>query len=68
MHSHYSDGQESPAYVAAACRREGLDFMALTDHGQYKPSLEAQQAFENVRLILKFIQVRRYIRRITMYI
>lgn len=53
MHSHYSDGQESPAYVAAACRREGLDFMALTDHGQYKPSLEAQQAFENVEIDLK---------------
>jgi hypothetical protein len=45
MHSSYSDGVESPGYVAAACRRIGLDFMALTDHRRYAPSLEAQQAF-----------------------
>jgi len=45
MHSSYSDGRESPAYVAGACRRVGFDFMALTDHRQYAPSLEAQQAY-----------------------
>ncbi|MBT3295147.1 MAG: hypothetical protein HN919_17075 [Verrucomicrobia bacterium] len=48
MHSSRSDGKESPAYVAAACRRIGLDFMALTDHRQYAPSLEAQQAFADI--------------------
>jgi hypothetical protein len=48
MHSHHSDGRESPAFVAASCRRIGLDFMALTDHGQYAPALEAQQAFAGV--------------------
>lgn len=53
MHSRYSDGVESPAYVAAACRRIGLDFMALTDHGQYAPSLEAQRAFESVAVDLR---------------
>lgn len=41
MHSFRSDGRESPCYVTAAARRIGLDFMALTDHGQYAPSLEA---------------------------
>jgi hypothetical protein len=46
MHSSYSDGVESPAYVAAACRSIGLDFMAVTDHGQYEPSLEAIRAFD----------------------
>lgn len=45
MHTHHSDGKESPAYVAASCRRIGLDFMAITDHRQYAPSLEAIQAF-----------------------
>ncbi len=45
MHSHYSDGFEAPAYVAACCRRIGLDFMALTDHARYAPSLEAMAAF-----------------------
>jgi hypothetical protein len=34
--------------VAAACRRIGLDFMALTDHRKYAPSLEAIAAFEGV--------------------
>jgi hypothetical protein len=48
MHSHYSDGKESPAYVAGACRRIGLDFMAVTDHRKYAPSLEAQAAYKGV--------------------
>ncbi len=45
MHSNYSDGFEAPAYVAACCRRIGLDFMAITDHARYAPSLEAIAAF-----------------------
>lgn len=48
LHSFHSDGKESPGFVAAACRRVGFDFMALTDHGQYAPSLEAQAAFADV--------------------
>lgn len=45
IHSSRSDGREPPAHVAAACRRIGLDFMAVTDHRLYEPSLEAQTAF-----------------------
>src|SRR5512143_326320 len=52
MHSQRADGKEAPAYVAGMCRRIGLDFMALTDHGQYLPSLEAIQAYEGVDLDL----------------
>ncbi|MFH1571197.1 MAG: hypothetical protein ABIL09_24625 [Gemmatimonadota bacterium] len=52
LHSHHSDGRESPAFVAASCRRIGLDFMALTDHGRYAPSIEAQDAFAGVDLDL----------------
>jgi len=48
LHSHHSDGRESPAHVAAACRRIGLDFMAVSDHRRYQPSLEAQAAFAEV--------------------
>lgn len=44
IHSKSSDGLETPAYVAASCRRIGLDFMALTDHHRYEPSLEAMAA------------------------
>jgi hypothetical protein len=48
MHSHYSDGVESPPYVAAMCRKIGLDFMAVTDHSRYFPSIEAIQAFQEL--------------------
>ena len=44
MHSNCSDGKETPEYVAATCRKNGFDFMALTDHRQYAPSLTAKQA------------------------
>jgi len=53
IHSYRSDGRESPAYVAGACRRMGLDFMAVTDHSLYTPSLEAQRAFAYVPHDLK---------------
>ena len=53
LHTHYSDGVESPAYVAAACRKIGMDFMAITDHGQYKPSLEAMRAFAGLEIDLR---------------
>ena len=48
MHTYYSDGKESPAYLAASCRKIGMDFIAITDHRQYAPSLEAISAFANV--------------------
>jgi len=53
LHSFCSDGKDSPGHVAAACRRIGLDFMALTDHHRYAPSLEGIAAFEGVRTDLR---------------
>ncbi len=53
MHTHRSDGVEAPAYAPGACRQIGLDFMAVTDHGQYQPSLEAIQAFADVNVDLR---------------
>lgn len=44
IHSSESDGKETPEFVMATCRRDGFDFMALTDHHQYAPSLVAQKA------------------------
>lgn len=44
-HSCRSDGQEAPAFVAATYRRAGFDFVSLTDHRRYAPSLEARAAF-----------------------
>ena len=52
IHSSRSDGREPPAYVAAACRRIGLDFTAVTDHRLYEPSLEAQAAFAGLPIDL----------------
>jgi hypothetical protein len=52
-HSNRSDGRESPPYVAASARRIGLDFVAVTDHRQYPPSLEAIAAFEDVPIDLR---------------
>ncbi len=41
IHSTGSDGLECPAFVAARYRQRGFDFIAVSDHGQYAPSLEA---------------------------
>lgn len=53
MHSNKSDGVESPAYVAGACRRAGLDFMALTDHRFYASSIEARTKYDGVPIDLR---------------
>ncbi len=47
MHSNCSDGRENPEYVAATCRKNGMDFMALTDHRKYEPSLIAMKAMKD---------------------
>jgi len=48
MHSAYSDGLEPPAEVAAQGRKIGFDIMGITDHGQYKPSIEAIEVFDGL--------------------
>ena len=53
LHSFYSDGNSTPAYVAGACRRVGYDFMALTDHGMYGPSQMAMEAYESLPIDLQ---------------
>jgi hypothetical protein len=53
VHSFRSDGKESPAVVVSAYRKAGFDFLALTDHEQYGPSLEAIDAFKDAPIDLK---------------
>jgi len=53
IHTCRSDGKESPAYVAGAGRRIGYDFMAITDHHRYEPSLEAMKVYENAPIDLR---------------
>ncbi len=56
IHSNRSDGREGPGYVAASCRKMGLDFMAVTDHGKYEPSIEAQESFKEVDIDLRIFR------------
>lgn len=41
IHTMRSDGKETPCYVAARYRQKGFDFIALSDHRDYAPSVEA---------------------------
>ncbi len=53
LHSFYSDGNSTPAYVAGACRRVGFDFMTLTDHGMYGPSEMVIKTYEDLPIDLQ---------------
>ena len=48
IHSFRSDGAQAPAIVAADYRRYGYDFIVISDHKRYYPSLEAIDAFKDV--------------------
>lgn len=52
-HSFRSDGVESPELVAANYRKAGFDFLTITDHEFYPPSLEAIHAFDGLDLDFK---------------
>jgi len=49
-HSHHSDGVESPEMVAACYRENGFDFLAITDHHRYQPSLEAMAFYRDLAI------------------
>ena len=46
MHTYFSDGKDSPIYMAAAACRHGYDYCVITDHALYKSSLIARDFFE----------------------
>ncbi|HSC78540.1 MAG TPA: PHP domain-containing protein [Candidatus Acidoferrales bacterium] len=50
LHSHYSDGLESPAEVVKRARAAGLDLIALADHDSMGGCGEAQQTAAQVGL------------------
>lgn len=56
MHTNYSDGAHDPANVAASYRSHGYDFMAITDHRRYYPSLYAIECFKDIPNELTLIQ------------
>ena len=48
VHTCRSDGKEAPAIVCANYRAAGYDFMIISDHRRYYPSLEAISALTGV--------------------
>lgn len=46
LHSNRSDGEGTPFEVACQYRAAGYDFIAITDHHLYEPSLEGKAAVE----------------------
>lgn len=48
VHSCRSDGKEDPKIVCANYRGAGYDFMIISDHHRYYPSLEAIHAYQNI--------------------
>lgn len=48
MHTYRSDGKQAPDIVAAEYRKNGYDFLAITDHEVYYGSLEAINKFKDI--------------------
>ena len=55
IHTTRSDGQEDPAIVCANYRRKGYDFIVVTDHDRYYPSLQAINAYKDVKIALNIL-------------
>jgi len=48
IHTTGSDGREESRYVAARYRQLGMDFCAISDHGNYEPSLAAMNYWKDI--------------------
>lgn len=55
VHTSGSDGQEPPEIVCANYRRKGYDFIVITDHFRYYPSLNAINAYQGVDIPLTIL-------------
>ena len=55
MHTCRSDGREDPAIVCANYRKRGYDFIVVTDHGRYYPSLDAMAAYADTEIPLNIL-------------
>ena len=55
MHTSGSDGQQPPAVVCANYRKRGYDFIVITDHDRYYPSLDAIAAYKDVNIPLSIL-------------
>lgn len=55
LHTYRSDGKQDPATVCANYRKMGLDFLVITDHHRYYPSLEAIHAYRDADITLNIL-------------
>lgn len=55
MHTCRSDGHGDPALVCADYRTGGYDFIVITDHHRYYPSLEAIRAYRDAKISLNIL-------------
>lgn len=55
VHSIDSDGRQAPEIVAADYRRQGMDFLAMTDHRTYVGSMHMIEAYKGVDLDLELV-------------
>ncbi len=55
IHSYMSDGYEAPEVTCANYRAHGYDFMPVTDHERYAPSLRAMAFFKDVPMGLTIL-------------
>ncbi|MBQ6052560.1 MAG: hypothetical protein IJL30_04640 [Clostridia bacterium] len=47
LHTYGSDGREDALYVVSSYRRVGFDYMAVTDHRNYEPSVRAKAFYDS---------------------
>lgn len=55
MHTCRSDGSQDPATVCANYRGNGYDFIVITDHYRYYPSLEARKIYADAPVFLNIL-------------
>ena len=55
IHTTRSDGSQIPAVVAANYRKYGYDFMVVSDHRRYYPSLEARDFYRELPIALNIV-------------
>ena len=48
LHTNRSDGEGTPFEIGCAYRAAGYDFISITDHHKYQPSLEGKAIFEKL--------------------
>jgi len=53
IHTGHTDGEESPEMSAAMYRKQGFDFIGITDHHTIQPSLQAIEKFKDIPTTFK---------------